>query len=58
MLRKRMKVDVIDGLAYGIQQYLASYKHRPTNETERIRTQLKTIFVLLGTPKETLVMLL
>ena len=53
-----MKVDVIDGLAYGIQQYLGSYKHQSTNETESIRTQLKIMFVVLGTSNETLTMVL
>ena len=53
-----MEVDVIDALAYGIQQYLASYKPQSTNETESIRTQLKTMVVLLGRANETLVMLL
>ena len=33
-----MKVDIIDGLAYGIQQYLGSYKHQSTNETEYTHT--------------------
>ena len=53
-----MKVDVIYGFTYGIQQYLSSYKYESTNETGSIRTKLNSMVVLLGTPNEILIMLL